>query len=152
MTEGSGSGSIPLTNGYGSGSRRPKNMWSGGSGSRTLLWTVKIFFAATPKRKGSWIISKYLWLYLCASASALSLLVSAACFWSSCLSSSLALSRVSDPDSDWIRIQIGSGFGLDPDSDWIRIWIGSGFKQVSGSESVFGIRIRIQEGKNDPQK
>jgi hypothetical protein len=29
---------------------------------------------------------------------------------------------------------------------------GSGFKQVSGSVSGFGIRIRIQEGKNDPQK
>jgi hypothetical protein len=29
---------------------------------------------------------------------------------------------------------------------------GSGFNQVSGSGSVFGIRIRIQEGKNDPQK
>jgi hypothetical protein len=28
---------------------------------------------------------------------------------------------------------------------------GSGFKQVSGSGSVFGIQIRIQEGKNDPQ-
>ncbi len=27
MTEGSGSGSIPLTDGSGSGSRRPKNMW-----------------------------------------------------------------------------------------------------------------------------
>ncbi len=31
-----------------------------------------------------------------------------------------------------------------------RIRIGSGFNQVSGSG--FGIRIRIQEGKNDPQK
>ncbi len=27
MIEGSGSGSIPLTNGSGSGFRRPKNMW-----------------------------------------------------------------------------------------------------------------------------
>jgi hypothetical protein len=27
----------------------------------------------------------------------------------------------------WIRIRIGSGFGLDPDSDWIRTRIGSGF-------------------------
>jgi hypothetical protein len=26
------------------------------------------------------------------------------------------------------------------------------FNQVSGSGSVFGIRIRIQEGKNDPHK
>jgi hypothetical protein len=36
----------------------------------------------------------------------------------------------------------------------IRIRIGSGFNQVSGSGSVFGIRfrIRIQEGKYDPQK
>ncbi len=34
----------------------------------------------------------------------------------------------------------------------IRIRIGSEFNQVSGSGSVFGIRIRIQEGKNDPQK
>jgi hypothetical protein len=34
----------------------------------------------------------------------------------------------------------------------IRIRIGSGFNQVSGSGSVFGIRIRIQEDKNDPQK
>jgi hypothetical protein len=33
----------------------------------------------------------------------------------------------------------------------IRIRIGSGFNQASGSGSVFGIRIRIQEGKNDPQ-
>jgi hypothetical protein len=41
-----------------------------------------------------------------------------------------------------------SGSGLDPDSDWIRIQ-----NQVSGSG--FGIRIRIvriQEGKNNPQK
>ena len=29
---------------------------------------------------------------------------------------------------------------------------GSGFSRVSGSGSGFGIRIRIQEGKNDPQK
>jgi hypothetical protein len=34
----------------------------------------------------------------------------------------------------------------------IRIRIGTGFNQVRGSGSVFGIRIRIQEGKNDPQK
>jgi hypothetical protein len=36
----------------------------------------------------------------------------------------------------------------------LRIWIrtGSEFNRVSGSGSVFGIRIRIQEGKNDPQK
>jgi hypothetical protein len=36
----------------------------------------------------------------------------------------------------------------------IRIRIGSVFNRVSGSGSVFGIRfrIRIQEGKNDPQK
>ncbi len=33
---------------------------------------------------------------------------------------------------------------------WIRIRIGSVFNWVCGS--VFGIRIRIQEGKNDPQK
>ncbi len=35
---------------------------------------------------------------------------------------------------------------------WIRI--GSGFNGISGSGSgsVFGIRIRIKEGKNDPQK
>jgi hypothetical protein len=39
--------------------------------------------------------------------------------------------RVSDPDPYWIRIQSGQ---------WIR----------SGSGPVFG--IRIQEGKNDPQK
>ncbi len=32
----------------------------------------------------------------------------------------------------------------------IRIWIGSGVNQVS--KFVFGIRIRIQEGKNFPQK
>jgi hypothetical protein len=39
-----------------------------------------------------------------------------------------------------IRIQLGSGSGT-----------GSGFNQVSGSGfgSVFGIPIRIQEGKND---
>jgi hypothetical protein len=35
---------------------------------------------------------------------------------------------------------------------WIRIRIGSVFNQVCGSGSVFGIRIRIQEGKNDPKK
>jgi hypothetical protein len=29
---------------------------------------------------------------------------------------------------------------------------GSVFNQVCGSGSVFGIRIRIQESKNDPQK
>ncbi len=34
----------------------------------------------------------------------------------------------------------------------IRILIGSGFNRVSGPGSVFGIRIRIQEGKNDLQK
>jgi hypothetical protein len=34
----------------------------------------------------------------------------------------------------------------------IRIRTGSGFNQVSGSGSAFGIRMRIQEGKNDPQK
>ena len=34
----------------------------------------------------------------------------------------------------------------------IRIRIGSEFNQVSGSGSVFGIRIRIQEGKNVPQR
>ncbi len=33
----------------------------------------------------------------------------------------------------------------------IWIWIGSGFNRVSGSGSVFGIRIRIEEGKNDPE-
>jgi hypothetical protein len=32
------------------------------------------------------------------------------------------------------------------------IRIGSGFNRVCGSGSGFGIRIRIQEGKNDPQK
>ncbi len=34
----------------------------------------------------------------------------------------------------------------------IRIRIGSVFNRASGSGSVFGIRIRIQAGKNDPQK
>ncbi len=34
----------------------------------------------------------------------------------------------------------------------IGIRIRSWFYRVSGSGSVFGIRIRIQEGKNDPQK
>ena len=36
----------------------------------------------------------------------------------------------------------------------IRIRIGSVFNRASGSVSgsVFGVRIRIQEGKNDPQK
>ncbi len=34
----------------------------------------------------------------------------------------------------------------------IRIPIESGFNRVIGSGSEFGIRIRIQEGKNDPQK
>jgi hypothetical protein len=34
----------------------------------------------------------------------------------------------------------------------LRRRIGSGFNQVTGSGSVFGIRIKIQEGKNDPQK
>jgi hypothetical protein len=42
---------------------------------------------------------------------------------------------IKDPDPVWIRIRIGSGFGLDPDSDWIRIRIGSGFNRVSGSGS-----------------
>ncbi len=35
---------------------------------------------------------------------------------------------------------------------WIRIHIGSVFNWACGSGSVFGIRIRIQEGKNYPQK
>jgi hypothetical protein len=34
----------------------------------------------------------------------------------------------------------------------IRIRFGSGFNRVSGSGFVFAIRIRIQEGKNDPLK
>ncbi len=34
----------------------------------------------------------------------------------------------------------------------IQIRIGSGFNRVSGSGPGFGIRIRIQEGNNDPQK
>jgi hypothetical protein len=34
---------------------------------------------------------------------------------------------------------------------WIRIRIGFGFNGVTGSVSEFAIRIRIQEGKNDPQ-
>jgi hypothetical protein len=34
----------------------------------------------------------------------------------------------------------------------IRIRIGSVFNRASGSGSVFGIQIRIKEGKNDPQK
>jgi hypothetical protein len=34
----------------------------------------------------------------------------------------------------------------------IRIRIGSEFNQVNGSGSVFGLRIRIQEGKNYLQK
>ncbi len=34
----------------------------------------------------------------------------------------------------------------------IRIRIGSVFNRASGSGSVFGIRIRIQEGKNNPHK
>jgi hypothetical protein len=33
---------------------------------------------------------------------------------------------------------------------FVAFRIGSGFNQVSGSG--YGIRIRIQEGKNDPQK
>jgi hypothetical protein len=43
----------------------------------------------------------------------------------------------------------GHGPGL-----WIRIRIriGSVFNWKRGSGSVFGIRIRIQEGKNDPKK
>jgi hypothetical protein len=47
--------------------------------------------------------------------------------------------RVSDPGFNQV---IGPGFSQVS---------GSGFSQVSGSGSVFGIRIRIQEGKNDPQ-
>jgi hypothetical protein len=35
---------------------------------------------------------------------------------------------------------------------WIRIRLGSGINQVSRSLPGFGIWIRIQEGKNDPQK
>ncbi len=45
--------------------------------------------------------------------------------------------RLSNP----VRHGFGSGSGSE-----------SGFNQVIGSGSVFGIRIRIQEGKNDPQK
>jgi hypothetical protein len=43
---------------------------------------------------------------------------------------------------------------LDPDPDsllWIRIRIVSRFNGVPGYVSGFAIRIRIQEGKNDPQ-
>jgi hypothetical protein len=39
----------------------------------------------------------------------------------------------------------------DPDPDWIRIQSVSGFNQYPDSRSVFGIRIRIQKSKNDPQ-
>jgi hypothetical protein len=35
---------------------------------------------------------------------------------------------------------------------FINQCFGSGFNQVSGSVSGFGIRIRIQESKKDPQK
>jgi hypothetical protein len=55
-------------------------------------------------------------------------------------------SRVVDPDPDWIRIQSGL---------WIQIRIRiRNPDPYSESGSVFGIRIwiRIQEGKNDPQK
>jgi hypothetical protein len=52
-------------------------------------------------------------------------------------------------DPDWIRIRIGSGFGLDPDS--VRS-VHPDPDPYSEYGSVFGIRIRIQEGKNDPQK
>jgi hypothetical protein len=48
------------------------------------------------------------------------------------------------------HIFIPAGSVLDPDP----CGIGSGFNQVSAFESgsVFGIRIRIQEGKTDPKK
>jgi hypothetical protein len=46
------------------------------------------------------------------------------------------------------------GFGVKKKyfSSVFRIQIGSGFYQVNGSGSIFGIRIQIQEGKNDPQE
>ncbi len=46
---------------------------------------------------------------------------------------------------NWFFKSLKSGFK-------IRIRIGSVFNRTSGSGSVFGIRIRIQEGKNVPQK
>jgi hypothetical protein len=60
------------------------------------------------------------------------------------------------PNSGLLKIVAGyskQGYGSGSGSG-IRIRIGSVFNRVCGSESVFGIRIRIriQEGKNDPQK
>jgi hypothetical protein len=51
------------------------------------------------------------------------------------------LTRVVDPDPE-----------PDPEPYWIRIRIGSVFNRVCGSGSGSVFRIRIQEGKNDPQK
>jgi hypothetical protein len=45
---------------------------------------------------------------------------------------------------------IGSGFGLGPDSDWIRIRIGSGLRLDPDSESGQWIRIRIRNPDLDP--
>jgi hypothetical protein len=53
---------------------------------------------------------------------------------------------VVNPDPDWIRIRIGSGFGLDP--DWIRIRIGSGLDPDSDWIRIHEVPwIRTEEGK-----
>jgi hypothetical protein len=57
---------------------------------------------------------------------------------------SYSYSLIPDPKGDK-RGLLKTGFR-------IRIRIGSGFNRASGSGSGFGIWIRIQEGKNDPQK
>jgi hypothetical protein len=51
-----------------------------------------------------------------------------------------------------LQLLVDTGQGLGPVFRF-RIRIGSGFNKVSGSVtgSEFGIRIRIQEVKNDPQ-
>jgi len=54
--------------------------------------------------------------------------------------------------SDHLAAQVTQRFAAFMAGLRIRIRIGSGFNGVSGSGSVFGIRIRVQEGKNDPQK
>jgi hypothetical protein len=52
--------------------------------------------------------------------------------------------RVADPDPKWIRIQSGQ---------WIRIQSGQWTRiRNPDPESGSGIRIRIQEGNNDPQE
>ncbi len=53
----------------------------------------------------------------------------------------------------WTQENLGEKSDKAEKGGWVLSQgFGSGFNQVSGSGSIFGIRIRIQEGKDDPEK